>query len=660
MKFEDIKHIAVIGAGDMGHGIAELALMAGYSVTLYDIKEEFIENGKNRIDWSLNKLIEKARISEGDYSRFIENLSTTIDIKEAVNQADLVIEAAPENLELKQKIFKDLEKYSPKHAILASNTSNMSINDIATSTKRPEKVCGLHYFNPAVLMQLVEITRGDITSNQTIDFMIKFTKKMEKTPIVCQKDSPGFIVNRVNAPAALYMQLLLDNNEYNPAQLDATAMIMGMRMGPYELLDFTGADILFHSLNYLANRLSPDYTPPATLERMVKENRLGKKTGSGIYEWPETGGRPKIDMENPADFNLMELIQIQINESAKVLAEGLATAKDIDTGIKLGLNNPVGPFEAAENMNFPELTLFLDSLAEKYGKEIFKAHDWIRDGTLLERAKTTTTTGKNKQQDEFETLELIHDRENFITTILLNRPPLNTINLKLLQELNLAIDIVHNDENTRVIIVRGSANCFSAGADVTAFQDVSTPWQAKMGVITGQRVFKRLRDIPKPVIAAMERYAFGGGLELAMNCDIRYAKKSTQMGLTEVTLGLIPGWGGTQLMIRHLGVGKTMELILTGERIEAKRAFKMGLINRVIDDDEFEKEVYGLAKRIAHRCAPIAVGIAKQMVNFGGQMPLDVGLEFESFGTGLVKSSKDFTEGTTAFLQKRKPDFKNK
>ncbi|MHA2101612.1 MAG: 3-hydroxyacyl-CoA dehydrogenase NAD-binding domain-containing protein [Candidatus Kariarchaeaceae archaeon] len=636
MKIEDISKITLVGAGDMGHGIAEIALMAGYSVTLYDIKEDFVEKGKSRIDWSLKKLSEKARISQSDHQKFMNNLSTSINLEEAVKQADLVIEAAPENLELKIKIYTDLDNFSPKHAILASNTSNMSINELAKSTTKPEKVCGLHFFNPPVLMQLVEITKGEKTSDETIDIMIKFTKKLTKTPILCQKDSPAFIANRINAPAALYTQLLLDRNEYDPAKLDAKAMQMGMRMGPYELLDFTGADILYHSFNYFKDRLSPDYAPPQKLEKMIRDNKLGKKTGEGIYKWP-IKGRPEIDTNNPADFDFMELAYIQINEAAKVLSEELATPKDIDLSMKLGYNHPAGPFEVAESIDLKELTNFLDRIADKFGKEIFRAHPWIRDGSLIDRITKSNTKTLSKN-DNFDTIELIRDKENFITTIVLNRPPLNTINLKLLQELSQIIDLLYTDKNTRVIVIKGSANCFSAGADITAFQDTSAPWEAKKGVNLGQRIFKRLRDIPIP----------------------RYAKKSTQMGLTEVTLGLIPGWGGTQLMVQHLGIGKTMELVLTGERISAKRAFKMGLINRAIDDDEFEEAVYELANRIAHRCGPVAVGIAKQMVNYGGQVPMDIGLELESYGSGLAKSTEDFNEGTSAFMQKRNPNFQNK
>lgn len=658
MKIDDIKHVAVVGAGDMGHGIAEVALMSGYTVSLYDIEEEFVEKGKNRIDWSLKKLSEKARISENDYEKFMGNLTTTTSLEEVAKGADLVIEAAPEKLELKKKIFTDLNQFAPKHAILASNTSNMSITEIGTASGRPEKVAGMHYFNPPVLMQLIEIVTGEQTSDETINVLVDFVKKCTKTPII-SKDSPAFIVNRLNAPTMLYLHLMLDQNEYPPEKLDAAAMNMGMRMGPYEVGDFAGLDIAYHSLKYLSDRLSKDYAVPTTLEKLISENKLGKKTGEGIYKWPEVG-RPEIDISDPADFDLMNLMRIQINEAAKLIEEGVCTAKDIDTGMKLGMNQPWGPLEMAESTDLADLTTFLDGLADKYNKEIYRAHKWIRDGTLLEHAKGEAKTVEAKKSEwDFETIEIKKDPETFVTTLLMNRPPMNLLNPQLVDDLGKAADLLTDDPETRVIVLRGAANCFSAGWDVgSGFPD--SAWGSKKSVVKGQRTFKRFRDIPKPVIAAIERYAFGGGLELAMNCDLRYAKKSTKMGLTEVTLGLIPGWGGTQLMVRHLGVGKTMELILTGERIKAKRAFKMGLINRAIDDDDFEEEVYKVAKKIALECGPIAVGIAKQMVNFGGQIPLDIGLEMESYGSGLIFTTEDAREGPMAFFQKRKPEFKNK
>ena len=656
MKLDDVKHVAVIGAGDMGHGIAEVALMTGYTVSLYDIKDEFVEKGKNRIDWSLKKFVEKARITENDYDKFMKNLSITTNIEEAAKNADLCIEAAPEILDLKIEIFGKLDKFAPKHAILASNTSSMSIDEIGAATKRPEKVVGLHYFNPPVMMQLIEITKGAKTSDETIKILVDFTKKALKDPVVCKKDSPGFIANRINAPTMLWMYLMYDNKEYEPAEVDRACMNMGMRMGIYELMDFTGLDISYHLLNYFGNRLHKDYKPPASLEKLFNDKNLGKKTGSGIYEWPEVG-RPEIG-EKAADFDLMNMLRVQINEAAKVLEEGLTTAKEIDIALKKGFNNPFGPMELAETTDLKELTEFLDGLADKYGKEVFRAHDWIRDGSLPDRAKGVAIE-KKKSPYEFETVKIIKDTENFVTTLLMNRPPLNLMNSQLLDDLRSALELLVDDNDTRVILLKGAANCFSGGFDMASGL-YDSAWDVKKGVVKGQRTFKRFRDIPKPVIAAIERYAFGGGLELAMSCDLRFAKKSAKMGLTEVTLGLIPGWGGTQLMVRHLGIGKTMELILTGERIKAKRAFKMGLINRAIDDEDFDEEVYEVAKKIALRSSPISVGIVKQLVNFGSQIPLDVGLEWESYGSALNFTTEDLQEGVMSFMQKKKPDFKNK
>ena len=381
MKVNDIKNVTMIGSGDMGHGIGELALIAGYNVCLYDIKQEFVDRGKNRILWSLQKLEEKGKIPSAD---IISKVSTSISLSDSVKNADVVIEAAPENLKLKLTIFGDLEKYAPKGAILSSNTSNMSINELAKVTSRPDKVCGFHFFNPPILMGLVEITRGDKTSNEIIETMKQLSAKFGKTPVICEKDSPGFIANRINAPAAYYTQLLLDRQEYIPEELDAAAMNMGMKMGPYELLDYTGADILLDSFDYFRDRLSKDYDAPPKLKELVKNNKLGKKTGEGVYKWPENG-RPTIDTSKAADFDLTELLKIQVNEGVKVFAEGLATPKDIDNAMKLGYNLPIGPIEALEGMNLKELTTWLDSIADKYGKEMYRAHDWIRDGSIVER-----------------------------------------------------------------------------------------------------------------------------------------------------------------------------------------------------------------------------------------------------------------------------------
>jgi enoyl-CoA hydratase/3-hydroxyacyl-CoA dehydrogenase len=384
VKSENMKKVSVIGAGHMGHGIAEVALLSGYFVSLYDIEKEIITKGKSLIDWSLKKFVEKSQITEKKYEKLLNNLEITIDFKKAAKNSILCIEAVPEKLELKKEIFRKLDKFSPRNAILASNTSTMSITEIGNVTQRPDKVVGLHFPPPPVLARVIEIVRGDETSDNTIKFALNFVKKTGKEAII-SKDSPGFICNRIMAPSMLLIQLMLDRKEYSPTKIDAAALNMGMIMGPYELLDYIGLDILHDSSKYFTERLSKDYSPVPTISRLVKENKLGRKTGEGIYKWRSEGRRPVIDRSDPADFDIMDLMRVQINEAAKVLEEGVATADDIDLGMKLHYHNPWGPFELAEQMDLDELAKFLDKLADKYGKEVFRAHNWIRNKTLLER-----------------------------------------------------------------------------------------------------------------------------------------------------------------------------------------------------------------------------------------------------------------------------------
>ncbi|MHA2283203.1 MAG: enoyl-CoA hydratase/isomerase family protein [Promethearchaeota archaeon] len=280
----------------------------------------------------------------------------------------------------------------------------------------------------------------------------------------------------------------------------------------------------------------------------------------------------------------------------------------------------------------------------------------------------------NEKNDwEFNHLEIKKDLENHITTIIMDHPPLsnldtrtNTMGPALVEELRKVQDLLYNDLDARIIILKGSKHYFSGGGDFGGGepQPPGTPidiraWAIKKGVVRGQRIFKRFREIHIPVIAAIEGMATGGGLELAMSCDLRYAREDAMMGLFETTYGMIPGWGGTQLMVRHVGVGRAMELILKGEVISAQRAYEIGLINGVFKIDEFDDKVHEEAKEIVQKCTPVGIGIAKQMINFGSDVPLDIGLELEAYGYGTVANSKDFLIGLTTGGDGRKPNYLN-
>jgi len=212
MKVEDIKKIAVMGAGDMGHGIAEVALLAGYKVAMRDIEQRFVDKGLSRIKESLDKLVEKQKVTADNEKTMLGNIKTFVDIAESVKDADFVVEAVPEIMDLKKQVFQALDKAAPKHAILASNTSNMSITEIAAATTRPQQVVGFHFFNPAVLMKLVEVTKGEKTSEETMQVAYNLALKMNKAPIRVEKDSIGFVYNRIQAPSAVLLDLILERH----------------------------------------------------------------------------------------------------------------------------------------------------------------------------------------------------------------------------------------------------------------------------------------------------------------------------------------------------------------------------------------------------------------------------------------------------------------
>jgi len=250
----------------------------------------------------------------------------------------------------------------------------------------------------------------------------------------------------------------------------------------------------------------------------------------------------------------------------------------------------------------------------------------------------------------------------------MDHPPLNpndkrvnTMGPELVEELKFIPEIFRFDLNTRVIIIKGSNNCFSSGADLSgSTSEEVTPWITKEYVSRMTRIFKSFRDLGKPVIAAIEGFTVGAGFELALNCDLRYAKETATFCFGEVLVGMFPGNAGTHLLARHIGLGRAMEMILTGKVISAQRAYEIGLVNDIFKGERFEKRVYKLAKSLAKTSAPIAVGLAKQVVNFSDSIPLDVGIELDAYGFGLVSSTEDYKEGIEAMYEGRPPNYKNR
>jgi 3-hydroxybutyryl-CoA dehydrogenase len=283
----DVKVIGVLGAGSMGNGIAQVAAQAGYQVVMRDIESRFVENGLKAIDKFLTKGVEKGKMTDDQKKGVLSRIKGTTRMED-LKGVDFVIEAVFEDLGLKKDVFKQLDELTRPEIILTTNTSSMSVTEIAMSTKRPAKVAGMHFFNPAPLMKLVEVIRGYDTSNETVSFTMEMARKLGKEPVEVKKDTPGFIVNRLLMPHFVEAIKMAEEGIASPEDIDkAVKLGLNYPMGPFELMDLTGVDIALHVIEYLYKELNKEskWSSPTLLRSMVRAGKLGKKTGGGWYKY---------------------------------------------------------------------------------------------------------------------------------------------------------------------------------------------------------------------------------------------------------------------------------------------------------------------------------------------------------------------------------------
>ncbi|NEU57777.1 3-hydroxyacyl-CoA dehydrogenase/enoyl-CoA hydratase family protein [Halorussus sp. MSC15.2] len=650
MTVSDIRRVTVLGAGNMGHGITEVAALAGYDVTMRDVETDLVEDGYDDIEWSLEKLAEKDRLDES-VEAILGRIDTTTDLEEAVADADLVIEAAPERMDLKKDIFGDLDEFAPDDAILASNTSSLSITEMATATARPEQVVGTHFFNPPVKMDLVEVIYGEETSDDTAETAYEFVESLGKTPIYVRKDVNGFVVNTVLGPFTDESAWMVSNGEATIREADA-AMVhrRGYPMGPFELADLTGIDVGYHVRKEAGRPI-----PPITEEK-VENDELGRKTGKGFYDY-EDGEGVNYEPGDGEEFDTLRVEARMVNEAARLVGDDVATPEEIDTGVKLGLGFPEGICRRGDKLGLDAVLDKLRTLREETGEDRFEPDDYLVE--LVESGKTGEEAGAGFHEyggggdgpGDYRLLNYDLSDEGLLA-VELDRPErMNALSGDLLGEIDDLLSSVDTDDVRCVTFEGAGDRAFSAGADIGGFADMD-PTDA-MDVTPA---FETVNDFERPVIAKVDGYCLGAGLELALACDLRIATEASQFGSPEIGLGLIPGGGGTQRLLRLLGETRAKELVFRGNRIDADRAEEWGLVNRAVPESEFEDTVSAFVADVLEG-PPVGLKVAKKVMNEGADASLDAALAMESQGFGLLMSTDDVREGTAAFRDDRDPEF---
>jgi enoyl-CoA hydratase/3-hydroxyacyl-CoA dehydrogenase len=390
-----IKTFTVVGAGTMGREIAQVALMSDIfdEVILNDINENALNNAKKFIKLGIEKIESKGKLGQGLTTlSLIKNLIIDKNLINSIKEADFIVEAIPEVMELKQDLFKELGQHAPEHAVLATNTSTMSISKIAEASSRPEQVIGMHFFTPIPLLRLIELIKGEKTSQEAFNLGVAIGQKLpalkgKRYIAKIEKESPGFIVNRLTIAANLLFNWLLDmaTDKGIPYEKIDNDYVSSPELGPLAKWDYLGLDVVCDVMNYFVEEISPEFAPGKTLTNLLKEGNLGRKSGKGIYEWFE--GKPKISFHEKAGlFSLEHYYAIQLNEGCRLLEEKIVSGyKVIDDTMLAGMDMP-GPFGVGKK-NYEKWSQMLDDLSEFTGIAYFRPCNLMKSGNFLKMRK---------------------------------------------------------------------------------------------------------------------------------------------------------------------------------------------------------------------------------------------------------------------------------
>ncbi len=562
-----IEKVAIIGAGNMGSGIAQKSAQERFEVQMVDREQEWVDRGHGIVSEFL-KEAEKRRIFNSNQVEQIKSRITGVVGTENVDPStDLVIEAVFEDFDVKRAVFETLNDVCDSHTILASNTSSLSVDKLASSTGRPDRFVGLHFFYHPAKNRLVEVIPAAESSERSVKLVEQYCKSMGKVVIVC-KDRPGFVVNRFFVPWLNEACRLLEEGVGSTAQIDSVARsAFNIGMGPFALMNLTGPPIALHSTDYLAKQLdTPRYIGTDSLRNLVEGGRL----------WEITDDEECDDATNRI---ISERLLGQVfSVSAQIVEEEVCSMEDVDRGAKVGLRWAKGPFEIANEIGVSEASRMAVNYSQMAGIELPR---WFSD---------------RKEEFEFSHVDLTVEGE--IARVRLNRPEaMNALNVSLVSQLGEIVDEINSRGSISTVVFEGAGKAFVAGADVKFFVDKLREDSFRdiyEFTSDGHDVLNSIERCEKTTIALTTGLALGGGLELALSCDYRIGTRRTQFRFPETSIGIYPGLGGTQRTARICGVECARYAVLAGNFLDSSTALDLGLLTHKVESSDVEDTVFSL------------------------------------------------------------------
>ena len=564
---EPIEKVAIIGAGNMGSGIAQKSAQERFDVQMVDREQEWVDRGHGIVSEFLKEAEERGIFNSRQIEQIKSRITGVVGTENVDPSTDLVIEAVFEDFDIKKAVFETLNDVCDSHTILASNTSSLSVDKLASSTGRPDRFVGLHFFYHPAKNRLVEVIPAAESSERSIKLVEQYCKSMGKVVIVC-KDRPGFVVNRFFVPWLNEACKLLEEGVGSTAQIDSVARTaFNIGMGPFALMNLTGPPIALHSTDYLAKQLeTPRYIGTDSLRNLVEGGRL----------WEITDDE-ECDEDTKRIISERLLGQV-FSVSAQIVEEEVCSMEDVDRGAKVGLRWAKGPFEIANEIGVSEASRMAQNYSQMAEIELPR---WFSDRT---------------EEFEFSYVDLTIEGE--IARVRLNRPEaMNALNVRLVSQLGEIMDKINSRGDVSTVVFEGAGKAFVAGADVKFFVDKLREDSFRdiyEFTSDGHDVFNSIEKCEKTTIALTTGLALGGGLELALSCDYRIGTRRTQFRFPETSIGIYPGLGGTQRTARICGVECARYAVLAGNFLDSSTALDLGLLTHKVESSDVEGTVFSL------------------------------------------------------------------